>query len=646
MSTAKAICDKSIDDLSRRLFELTSLNLNRSLNSFYSDEINAKKSTLFEHPFFYPENRDWDGRFSFLVPTNDSQFTKVTSESPFSLTPVPDEDNIYLRVHPNECTQSGDLAIPSRDFMLLSYPWSQVFSKSDLDLIQKNNEILDFCQKILQFNPRVLYSDRKIDVCFFGLKNDPSRSFRDIMNIGEFVDILKCQGGISQAMAQRNFDFLAFKLVKDSRVGFREDSSTVSAKKIALKIPRKAKTFVVFIDSLDLGIFKDSSFSKGLVNLKSLINSSVVFENFTASGDWTYPCMHSLHTGVPIHYSFSNFRHDPILRNVSKEAALGQQKTLATHFITQSLYCNDSKISSDNFLTRVLAKNGISTAGIKSSRNHGWRGGLTHSLDVSFENCSINNIVSHFDAISSMQEIDTFFIDIDCLHRDDLYFKPHGRCWNSAPSEWVNDIPDKHERLLGVYEDLDRERRRYMDKMQIIDSILGDLLERIDENDNIVLFSDHGSQYFPWPTAEPYERHKDSTLSADRIWKPSLIVRAPSLKEFRRNSIETELVCTSDIYNIVKALHGLNTVSDLSCNLPLALGGSRPRRFATTLGLTVEANEERPELSMPKRFELVLRDGSNSGSIHYCPLEAKNLKDDSCENLFRKMFPSAASVFA
>ena len=562
------------------------------------------------------------------------------------MAPVPDEDNIYLRVHPNECTQSGDLAIPSRDFMLLSYPWSQVFSKSDLDLIQKNNKILDFCQKILNFDPRNLYSDRKVDVCFFGLKSDPSRSFRDIMNIGEFVEILECKGGISQAMVQRNFDFLAFKFAKDSRADFWKNSSTSFAKKLDLKVPRKAKTFVIFIDSLDLGVFKNSGFSKGLVNLKSLIESSVVFKNFTASGDWTYPCMHSLHTGVPIHYSFSNFRHDPMLRNVSREVILGQQKNLSTHLTTQSIYCNDSKIVSDNFLTRVLARNGISTAGIKSSRNHGWRGGLTHSLDVSFENCSINNIINHFDSIASMQEIDAFFIDIDCLHRDDLYFKPHGKYWSSTPSEWVNDIPDKHERLLGVYEDLDRERRRYMDKMQVIDSILGHLLERIDENDNIVLFSDHGSQYFPWPTAEPYERHKDSTLSADRIWKPSLIVRAPSVKEFRQNSIEDELVCTSDIYNIVKALHGLDTVSDHSCNLPLALGGSRTRRFASTFGLTVEANEERPELSMPKRFELVLRDGSNSGSIHYCSLEPKNLEDASCENLFRKMFPSAASVIA
>ena len=646
MSPAKAIYDKTIDDLFRRLSDLTLLNLNRSANRTYSDEINVKKSTLFEHQFFYPENRDWDGRFSFLVPTNDSQFVKLASEAPFSLAPVPDEDNIYLRVHPDECTQSGDLAIPSRDFMFLSYPWSQVFSKSDLDLIQRNNKTLEFCQEVLNFDSQVLYSSKKIDVCFFGLKSDPSRSFRDIMNIGEFVEILECKGGISQAMAQRNFDFLAFKFVKDCQVSSCKNSSTSVSKKLALRTAKKPKTFVIFIDSLDLGVFKDSSFSKGLVNLKSLIDSSSVFENFTASGDWTYPCMHSLHTGVPIHFSFSNFRHDPLFRNISKEAVFAQRKNLATLLICQSIYCNDSKISSDNFLTRVLARNGISTAGIKSSRNHGWRGGLTHSLDVSFENCSINNIINHFDAISSMQEVDTFFIDIDCLHRDDLYFKPYGRHWNSTPSEWINDIPDKHERLLGVYEDLDRERRRYMDKMQVIDSILGDLLDRIDDNDNIVLFSDHGSQYFPWPSAEPYERHKDSTLSADRIWKPSLIVRAPTLKEFRHNSLESELVCTSDIFNIVKALNGLDTVSDHSCNLPLALGGARQRKFASTLGLTVEANEERPELSMPKRFELVLRDGSNSGSIHYYPLDMKNLEDDSCENLFRKMFPGAAAVIA
>ena len=73
----------NVDDLFRRLSELTSLNVDRSTNRFYSDEINAKKTTLFEHRFFYPDSRDWDGRFSFLVPVNDSQVAKIYSESPF-----------------------------------------------------------------------------------------------------------------------------------------------------------------------------------------------------------------------------------------------------------------------------------------------------------------------------------------------------------------------------------------------------------------------------------------------------------------------------------------------------------------------------------------------------------------------------------
>ena len=57
---------------------------------------------------------------------------KLFSADPYTCIGVPDEENIYLRFHPNEHTHKGDERVPSRDFLLSAYPWGNIFMASTL----------------------------------------------------------------------------------------------------------------------------------------------------------------------------------------------------------------------------------------------------------------------------------------------------------------------------------------------------------------------------------------------------------------------------------------------------------------------------------------------------------------------------------
>ena len=132
----------------------------------------------------------------------------------------------------------------------------------------------------------------------------------------------------------------------------------------------------------------------------------------------------------------------------------------------------------------------------------------------------------------------------------------------------------------------------------------------------------------------------DSTLSPERIWKPTLLVYAPTNPSFNGHQHSEELVSTSDLYSIILSLHGIAAENNNNQSiLPKSLGGKVGREMATTFGLTVEANEEHPELSLPNRFELVVRRAKNMGEIHQCPA-LPLIESNSLEELNHKMFPA------
>ena len=632
--------DQWINEISNMFTDLSnhnlSLRLNKSTNEDKRDE-KAEKiiQSICNHWFYSEDARDWDGRISHNYAMEGHIF-RYTSSGPCTLMGVPDEENVYFRFHPEEQTRRGDERIPSRDFLMSSYPWKNVFLANTMEANTDtwSEAVLSSIEqekKALSEATNESYND--VDIAYFGLEKDISKGFREVINYSEFVKLIGKNSRLAKAIVEREYSGWAYKLVKGER-------KKVKGWKIPTK--RKARNFIIFIDSLDLGILEKTGFSKGLSALPKIIDRSIVYKNFTASGDWTFPCLFSMHTGTQPQYNFSNFRHDPYYRFKDKEYLESMKHTMGTYYITKSLIAEGSVIDSNNFLTRRIAKAGFSQAGIKSSRNHGWKMGLTHSLDLSYENCSITNItnhIRHFTKKGIEMNIDTFYIDIDCLHRNDIFRRNSGQFWNVDHHEWIKEDPDKYERLLSIFDDIEIEQRRYKDKLIRVDKILGSILDEADPEDNILIFSDHGTQYVPWTCGIAYEREKDSTLSPERIWKPTLLVYAPNNENFNGNGVSEELVNTCDLYSIILSLHGIESEGEKTQSiLPQSLGGLKNREFATTFGLTVEANEAHPELSRPNRFELVIRRKGNKGDICSCPavplIEGQTLKE-----ITNKMFP-------
>ena len=89
-------------------------------------------------------------------------------------------------------------------------------------------------------------------------------------------------------------------------------------------------------------------------------------------------------------------------------------------------------------------------------------------------------------------------------------------------------------------------------------SILGEILENIDEQDNITIFSDNGSQNHKSTKISPFQTPPNSSITVEKIWQPTLLVYSPNLGKKNVNGISKELVSTHDIYSIVLSMQGIS----------------------------------------------------------------------------------------
>ena len=74
-----------------------------------------------------------------------------------------------------------------------------------------------------------------------------------------------------------------------------------------------SKIYVIFVDSLDSSVLENEETLQSLPGLKELYRNSLFFKNFTSSGFWTYPCLHSLNTGISPKYTSSFLKLDPLV---------------------------------------------------------------------------------------------------------------------------------------------------------------------------------------------------------------------------------------------------------------------------------------------------------------------------------------------
>ena len=202
--------------------------------------------------------------------------------------------------------------------------------------------------------------------------------------VGEIVDLVS-QTGYSWGDVQRQgFNFVCFKTDKSVRFA---QSSTLSPKISSdLYQQSKPKTYVVFIDSLDLTILDEQNAEDIFPNLLHIKQQSLHFSRFTSSGDWTFPCLHSIHTGISPYKSFSMFRHDSSLRLAMSQSHLAEifannTQNLAPYafklessnikFPAISISHNKLYHSSKYFLGNIIASCAYKQIAVKSSPDHG-----------------------------------------------------------------------------------------------------------------------------------------------------------------------------------------------------------------------------------------------------------------------------------
>ena len=541
-----------------------------SINADYSaDIINARKyqyafnrqlQELAENPYFKHFHGEPD--ISLRLPNYIQSQEKILIDRPIAFSPIIDERRFYLRLHPTEQTLSNSfLHIPNRDYLVSSYEWQNLFSISG---------ILEH-RSMLKFKNFKHCDD--IDICFFGVSSKNKSyacTYRINCLISELFDIISSPN-LKTICDENNYFYMAIKRLKP--IPRQENLHLCKSLSPKRKDP---KTYIIFIDSLDQSVFTDPDLMKLTPNLNKFANKSTLFKGFTSIADWTFPCLHSIYTAVPPYFSFSNYRHPAYTRFIRLQD-IPANCNFWLYFVFKSIHAPDSKLNRDNFLTSLIESYGRSSVGIKNSNNHCHFHGLMHSMDYSLDASShrVGNALDLLKEALGPFDPDNIFIDIDTLHRGDLFPITGAIQFETSPFHWVSDISTKFERLTSQSKNWDLDLSRYKDKLKIVDANFGEIFNAADEEDNIIIFSDHGSHYIDID-CHPYEVDKDSTLTPKRIWKPSLLVKTSGQKS---SSISDDLVSTIDIYAIIAFFNGY----DIQHNdihgpmLPKEFGGKYPR---------------------------------------------------------------------
>ena len=614
---------------------------------------------LFNHNFFQAQRR-FDARVMIECNIENKFYFEFLTNSSVPLAPIPDEDNLYCLSAPTNIAKDQEEPIPNKDTLLTSYKWENLFNIDSLikELTPNSEQTTSRHQLIRERLKSLLcfdfdYSEystaRIIDICFFGLDPNEGSSFsiyRNCYTPYELEEILLRMDNFKHLKREDYFTFFAFKVLP-----YKKENK--SSSKVKGCSPR---TFILFIDSLDLSILKEKRYSNRFNVLRKIYSKSIHYQNFTASAGWTFPVLHSIHTGVPSYVSGSEARHDPgrrflELKKKSEHYTYGDQR------IQNSLILEDRPLRSENFLTRLISAEGVIQAGIKNSANHGYLYGLTHSLDITFENTSWSRLISNYDLINKLTgdaNISTIYMDIDTLHGPERIIQYPSINWETSSLDLLKPKQSKEERLISKFKNKELEKLQYIDRMHIVDEILTSLLKSIEDEDNVVIFSDHGSDCFQFEGQKPFGKKPTSIQSFEKIWKPTLLVYAPANSLFSGHYISDELVSSIDLHSIILKLHNIepNNFSPYSI-LPKSLGGERERESAYTASYGLSKNAYRimfkdtdPNCEDFKYYyEIIERNGEREGRYHshqFNPEVFEVYKNSTA--MIEEMFPGAKNA--
>jgi len=594
-SIEKAVAHELHDSLQ----ELCKANLNQLANNQDKDLEPSQRekinSALHTKYFQTTASRDgYDGHYRidkfFQEHQNVFKTELFTSSRQYVLSNTPSKDFLYCRTSPTEDTKTlYDQIIPSRDFACHSYPWANLLS---IHTLTPNT----FTNSATQILPK-RSGNELVDVFFFGLLGDPQRGMRQILTLNEFRELLaERPDSLASFSKAEKFEFLAFKFFRHNRKT-KSDPENI-----------RNKSYFIFIDSLDTSIFDTEEVISLLPNLQKIASKSINFKHFTSSGFWTYPCIHSIHSGIPPFYSASWFKLTP------QEALFHNEDLYAKKMAKYAGACLRGLGCKPKSLTSILRDHCISSAAIKSSSitSNVWN--ILDGTDVSIENSTIDLIPHHIETIDKTSEknIDAYFIDIDTLHRGPFFFKERHKDWLVDSMDWIEPKQTKEQRLLGIREDKAQARQRELSQLIKVDEILGKILAKTRPEDNIIIYSDNGSQNWSQEINPPFSLPSNSSATFAKIWQPTLLVSCPVLNSQEGGKSSEELVSTHDLFNIIMGCFDISVDSSLNDSvprygiMPVSLGGSTSRTQCLSFGMNVANN---------KLLELIVRKQDCKG---YC----------------------------
>ena len=310
------------------------------------------------------------------------------------------------------------------------------------------------------------------------------------------------------------------------------------------------KAVVIFIDSLDKRIFNNENILSKLPNFSKILNSCDYYQNFVSSADWTYPVMHSIFYGLSPAISLSTFRtYTPNTYSNCHPNKFSDASSFITFVqsIQPRIY---SRVNSLNHLFSKLKRENIDTYSIRQSGNLSWLYSLTAQGLVTLE--KNKDAVHGFKKITSKDDISNhlLWIDLDDLHKLDMPLSNTSN--NLFHKDRTFAVPSSSfDRLRSKANEIDR--KLYVEKVIALDAKLGEILNMIDIDVPVIIFSDHGSKAFSL-TNDP----STGTLSYSRILNPTLLV---SRSRNHPKRILTSIIESQDLHQLLLSILNIKSLS-------------------------------------------------------------------------------------
>ena len=404
-----------LSTLHDRVSDLADFNINSILNDTFGSSLFRTRQAsciakILASDFFLPSNREDDGSLDYKYSTDPFLLSSCGHSSPqtvkpsfgslytHSLIPIADSSSFQLRLSPHDSiTHRGAFDAPNRNFFLCGYSWSSLLP---LKTLISSAHLLDLPKLLACLCPGILQTDTLL-VTFWSTTHSGAKYASLTWQHSSYSQLLSFLNSLSQSKSDLSSlsDYISFKVIDPlTNPSLDSDPPHINLTTTHTSPSASPKAVVVFIDSLDLSCL-DLLPDNQATALRSAVASGLNFDRFTSSGDWTYPCLHSLYSGCHPRNTLSLFRSDPYLTYLPPQYLSSLRELdaseLSVLFSSQSrstdllpfFFSPSSPIPGDRsmFLSRLLREHNLSSVGLKHSVNNGWRFSFSSGFDFTLE---------------------------------------------------------------------------------------------------------------------------------------------------------------------------------------------------------------------------------------------------------------------